>query len=138
MHEMALADAVVSTALDAARREGMARIERVEVHVGELQHIKKDVFEYALKEVLPAAEPLLEGTRIDLEIIPARFRCRACGHEFGRGDVKEELDGDQQEAVHFIPELARSFMGCPSCGSPDFEVTAGRGVSIQSIEGFDA
>ena len=47
----------------------------------------------------------------------------------------EALDRINREAVHFVPELARAFMGCPGCGSADFDVTAGRGVSVASIEG---
>lgn len=135
MHEFALADAVIRAALDAAKKERMCRIIRVDVRIGELQRIKRDVFEYALKQIRPAGEPLLESAEITLETEPVRFRCRPCGSAFGIDDTDGPSDEDQAEAIHFIPELAHSFIRCPRCHSPDFEVTQGRGVSIRSIEG---
>jgi hydrogenase nickel incorporation protein HypA/HybF len=134
VHELALADAVITAALDVARKNDMERIDRIDVAVGELQRIKRDVFEFALKQVLPANEPLLTDVHIGLEIEPARFRCRPCGHEFGVQDPAP-LDEKQAEAIHFVPELSHSFLRCPSCRSPDFEVLGGRGVSIRRIEG---
>ena len=97
--------------------------------------IERDIFAFALKEVIPASEPRLEGTAIDLEIEPAGFRCRACAHEFGLADTPGKADEDESEAIHFIPELAHAFLECPKCKSPDFELVQGRGVSIASIEG---
>lgn len=134
MHELALADAVVTATLDVAKKNAMDRVERVAVAVGELQRIDREVFELALKRVLPPAEPRLAGVVFDLEIEPARFRCRPCGREFAQQDVPS-LDADQAEVVHFVPELSRSFLRCPGCSSPDFEVLTGRGVTIRRVEG---
>lgn len=135
MHEWALAEGVISTALEEADREGLVAIERVEVVIGELQRIKKETFEFAIAEVLPRDQPRLEGADITLEIEPAAFRCRGCTHEFGYRDVSGALGPDEGEAVHFVPELAHAFLECPSCGSPDFEVVRGRGVWIREIRG---
>lgn len=135
MHELALADAVVRTALDAAGKANVSRITRMVVRIGELQSIKLDVFEFALKEILPANEPRLSAADIALEIEPARFRCRPCGHAFGLDDETAPKTPDEAEAIHFVPELAHGFLRCPSCRSPDFEVLEGRGVSIAELEG---
>ena len=136
MHEMALAEAVITTALQTAEKEGLARIEKIAVRIGELQQIKKDTFEFCLKEIIPASEPRLESTVITLEIQPARFRCRPCGHTFTLAETSgPSLGHDESEAIHFIPELAHSFLRCPGCSSPDFEVEQGRGVSIDYIDG---
>jgi len=138
MHEFALADAVITTALKTARDEGIDRIDRIDVRVGELQRISMESFEFALKEVLPKSEPRLAETRMTLAIEPARFRCRPCGRAFGLGDTAGPKSRQEEEAIHFIPELAHAYLRCPQCASPDFEVTAGRGISIQSIEGESA
>lgn len=135
MHEYALADAVVTAALDAAAKERMRRIHRIDVRVGELQRISRDLFEFALKEVLPAAESRLETTEIVVTIEPARFRCRPCGREFALADTPPPADKREAEAIHFIPELAHAYLRCPGCRSADFEVIEGRGVSIGAIEG---
>lgn len=134
MHELALADAVVKAALRAADDAGMDRIERVIVKVGELQQIEKDLFEYSLTNVLPARESRLKDVVFEVAAEAVRFECRACGHGYGRSDI--DLDeGDQGEAVHFIPELSHAFARCPSCGSPDFDITAGRGITLERLEG---
>lgn len=135
MHELALADAVVTAAIRVADREGLSEIVRLEVSVGELQRIDTGVFEFALRRVIPADEPRLEGVAIELRTEPAEFRCRPCGHRFGLRELPAPESEQASEAIHFIPELAHSFLRCPRCHSPDFELSAGRGVRIDSIEG---
>jgi hydrogenase nickel incorporation protein HypA/HybF len=135
MHEFALAEAVVTAALQTAEREELKKITAINLRIGELQNIKRDVFEFALKEVLPREEPRLAETRFELIIEPARFRCRPCGHEFALEDTGGPGGADEQEAIHFVPELAHAFLRCPQCDSPDFELASGRGVMIESIEG---
>jgi Zn finger protein HypA/HybF involved in hydrogenase expression len=39
------------------------------------------------------------------------------------------------EAIHFIPELSHAFVRCPECGSPDFIILAGRGITLERVEG---
>lgn len=134
MHELALADAVVKAALHAADDAGMSSIERIFVKVGELQQIEKDLFEFSLTNVLPAQDRRLAGVVFDVAQESVRFECRACGTEYGRDDVDLE-SGDESEAIHFIPELSHAFARCPSCKSPDFDITAGRGITLARIEG---
>ena len=135
MHEFALAQAVITTALREAEKEGIRKISRIEVRIGELQRIKADTFEFALREVLPAKEPRLASTDIVLEVVPATFRCRPCSRTFTLAETGGPQGRDESEAIHFIPELAHAFLECPGCKSPDFELLQGRGVSIESIEG---
>ncbi|MCB2222551.1 MAG: hydrogenase nickel incorporation protein HypA [Actinobacteria bacterium] len=135
MHEFALADAVVKAAVRAAREAGMARIEAITVRVGELQQIERDLFEFSLTEVIPAAEPALQGVRFVVEEEPVRFRCRVCEREFGTPDLDRVEDADDREAIHFLPELSHAYIRCPGCGSPDFEILAGRGISLARVEG---
>ncbi len=135
MHELALADSVVKAALSAADDAGMDRIGRIVVKVGELQQIERELFEFSLTNVLPAQDPRLAGVVFDIAEEPVRFECRACGLDYGRADVDIDGAGDQGEAIHFIPELSHAFARCPACGSPDFEIRAGRGITLQRIEG---
>ena len=136
MHELALADSVVKAALHAADEAGLAQIGRVVVKVGELQQIEKDLFEFSLTSVIPANEPRLAETEFDVAEEQVRFQCRSCGTEYGRDEAN--LSGDDSgEAVHFIPELSHAFARCPSCGSPDFDITRGRGITLERIEGIE-
>ena len=138
MHEFALADAVVTTALRTAEREGIAVIDVLTVRVGELQRIRRETFEFALKEVMPAEHSVLSAAAITVEKEPARFRCRPCGREFDMDESGAQGGTDEAEAIHFIPELAHAYLACPACRSPDFEVLSGRGVSISRLEGESA
>jgi len=135
MHEFALADAVVKAAVRAAREAGMDRVEKITVRVGELQRIEIDLFEFSLTQVLPAGDPALVGVRFVVEPEPVAFHCRVCGCRFGTADLSGEDDPDSAEAMHFLPELAHAFVRCPGCGSPDFDIVAGRGVTLDKIEG---
>ncbi len=135
MHELALADSVVKAALNVADDAGMDRIERIVVKVGELQQIKRDLFEFSLTTVLPTTDARLAGVEFDVSEEPVRFQCRSCGTEYGRDEAGIDGDGDQGEAIHFIPELSHAFARCPSCGSPDFDIQAGRGITLVRIEG---
>ena len=135
MHEFALADAVVKAAMRAAREAGIDQVERVTVRVGELQQIEVDLFEFSLGQVLPANDPILTGVRFVVEAEPVVFGCRVCDRRFGTGDLGDEGDAESAEAMHFLPELAHAFVRCPGCGSPDFDIVAGRGVTLVKIEG---
>lgn len=136
MHELALADSVVKAALKAAADAGMVRIERIVVRVGELQQIERDLFEFSLTNVIPAQDPRLSDTVFDVLEEKVRFKCRSCGHEYGRADVDVDAE-DEREAIHFIPELSHAFARCPQCGSPDFDITQGRGIILARVEGSD-
>lgn len=135
MHELALADSVLKAALTAADEAGMDRIDRIVVKVGELQQIKRELFEFSLTTVLPAEDARLSGAQFDVSEEPVRFECRSCGTGFGRDEAGIDGDDDHGEAVHFIPELSHAFARCPSCGSPDFEIRAGRGITLVRVEG---
>lgn len=135
MHEFALADSVLKAALSAADDAGLDRVERIVVRVGELQQIKRDLFEFSLTEVLPAQDVRLTGVEFDVSEEPVRFQCRSCGIEYGRDEAGIDGDGDQGEAIHFIPELSHAFARCPTCGSPDFDIRAGRGITLVRIDG---
>ena len=135
MHEMALAEAVVAAAIEAAEKNGITKITKIEVRVGELQKIELDAFRFAIEQMIPAGEPRIAGAALEVETDPARCRCRACGRSFGLADVPPPGGHEESEAIHFIPELAHAFLRCPACASPAFEVTGGRGVTVGAIEG---
>lgn len=131
MHEWALAEAVLTTAKKVAEQEGIEKIAKMTIRLGELQQIEREVFEFALQAMVQ--EPLFQGVQIRLETEQARFRCRLCKHEWSFADLN--LGEEEAEAIHFIPEMAQVYMRCPDCGTPDFEVVAGRGVWLARLTG---
>jgi len=135
VHEWALAEGVITTAIEATEKAGLTAIKKIVVRIGELQQIEREVFREALSSVMPPGDSRLAATTIDLEIEPVRFECRPCRFRFTFDKVSTGLSEEESEAIHFIPELAHSFVSCPKCHSPDFEVIQGRGVWIDSVEG---
>mgnify|MGYP000483423851 FL=1 len=131
MHEWALAEAVISTISRLAENEGLREIKEVKLKIGELQQIELEVFKFALTQLRDSS--LLKNARFNIEVVNAEIKCRSCGFKWSL--EKEKIDRDVAEAIHFIPEVIHAFIRCPRCGSPDFEVTGGRGVWIEELKG---
>ncbi len=130
MHEWALAEAVIAAALEIAEKEGLKEISEINIRIGELQQIEEDIFEFALSNL---KSDKLKNAKIVVNTAKAEFRCRICGTKwfFEKNKVSE----DTAEAIHFVPEVAHTYIKCPSCGSPDFEIVEGRGVWLENIKG---
>lgn len=130
MHEWALAEAVIAAALEIAEKEGLKEISEINIRIGELQQIEEDIFEFALSNL---KSDKLKNAKIVISTAKAEFRCRICGTKwfFEKNKVSE----DTAEAIHFVPEVAHTYIKCPSCGSPDFEIVEGRGVWLENIKG---
>jgi hydrogenase nickel incorporation protein HypA/HybF len=138
VHELALADAVVKAAIRAADDQNLGSLDRVVVKVGELQQIDDTLLRYALVEVVPTTDDRLSATVFEIESEPVGFVCRRCGTHFGRTALEEVGNTEALEAIHLVPELAHTFVRCPQCTSPDFDLTAGRGVTLVEIGGRSA
>jgi len=135
MHEWALAESIITTAIEAAEKEKLKIIKEIKIQIGELQQIEQDIFEFALNEISKSQDEKLKNVKIKIETIKSTLKCKNCEHTWSFSDMKKKLDEDEGEAIHFIPEVAFVHTRCPKCGSPDFEITTGRGVSISSIKG---
>ncbi|MDH5448270.1 MAG: hydrogenase nickel incorporation protein HypA [Candidatus Bathyarchaeota archaeon] len=130
MHEWALAEAVISTILKIAGEERLKDIAEVNIKIGELQQIDQEIFEFALSQL---QSPLLKNAKFNFETIKAELKCKVCGRQWSFD--AENLEEDVSEAIHFIPEIAHTYIKCPKCSSPDFEILVGRGVWLESIKG---
>ena len=130
MHEWALAEAVISAASEVAGKEHLKEVTELKIRVGELQQIELEILQFALSEL---RTPILKNAKFTVEKVKAKLKCRACGHAWLF--KKQELDESTAEAIHFVPEVAHTYIKCPKCGSPDFEITKGRGVWLENIKG---
>lgn len=130
MHEWALAEAIVSAASEIAEKENLKEITQLRVLVGELQQIDLEILQFALSEHKISK---FKNARFSIEKVPAKLRCRVCQEQWTFD--RETLDENVSEAIHFVPEVAHTYINCPKCGSPDFEIIAGRGIWLESIRG---
>lgn len=131
MHEWALAEAVISTVSQIAEKEGLKEVAEVKIRVGELQQIELDILEFALSQLKPLK---LKNVKFCIKTIKAELKCRVCGHKWVFG--KEKINDEMVEAIHFIPEIAHTYIKCPKCASPDFEILKGRGIWLESVKGL--
>jgi len=131
MHEWALAEAVITAASKVAEKEGLKEVTEVRIKIGEMQQIEGDIFDFALSQLKPAK---FQKAKFAIETEEGELKCRGCGYEWPFS--KNKLNPDSAEAIHFVPEVAHSYIKCPKCGSPDFEIIRGRGVWLETIKGM--
>lgn len=112
MHELSIAVSLVELAEQSAREGGAVAIISVRVRVGALSGVVVE----ALESAYPFASEgtMCDGAALEIEYVPARVRCRACGHE------------DEAEGVG--PFL------CETCGEPGPEVLAGHELELATME----
>jgi hydrogenase nickel incorporation protein HypA/HybF len=130
MHEWALAESVVETVKHHLEGRDSPILRSVTLLFGELQNIDRDIFEEGLKNLLIGEAFSSEVFHVEQE--RAVFRCNRCESQWGLED-RSDLQEDEKEAIHFVPEAAHAYMRCPGCSSPDFRVEKGRGVLVKSI-----
>ena len=135
MHEWALAESILAAAVEAADKEKLKKITEINISMGELQQIEKDIFQFALDEIIKEQGEKLKGVKINIKDEKSTLKCKNCEYSWSFSDMKKKLNEDESESIHFVPEVAFVHTRCPKCGSPDFEITSGRGVSITSLKG---
>ena len=107
MHELTLMESLVATVDEKAAG---SRVLAVRLEVGQLAAVVADALHFCFE--LCARGTVLEGARLEIISIAARFRCRRCG---------QERSGSP------------SFALCP-CGSTHVEVMAGEGLRVREVE----
>ncbi len=130
MHEWALAEAVLASARQIAEQEHLSSVTEVTIRVGELQQVEPPILRFALKQM---SEGIFKDTKFRILKTKSSLKCRVCGTTWQYNPKK--LDKATAEAIHFVPEVAHTYIKCPKCGSPDFKIASGRGVWLQDIKG---
>src|SRR5689334_13498616 len=108
MHEMALAEGILSVALDVAAGES---VRRIRLRIGALQHVTQDALGFCFQlaaEGTPAAEATLE-----VEQTPARVRCSRCGE---------------------VTVFEDALFVCRACGATGVTIDSGDEVLVDAIE----
>ncbi|MCX8185409.1 MAG: hydrogenase nickel incorporation protein HypA [Sulfolobales archaeon] len=130
MHEWAIAEAIAEAVSKYSESRGSRSVKRLIIGLGELQAIDREIFEFALSEIFKLYR--LEVLEYVLQSEEAEFKCRSCGFSWRLRDL--ELSDEDREAIHFLPEAVYAYVKCPKCGSLDYYITKGRGLSILGVE----
>lgn len=135
MHEWSLAEAVLKSSIKEAKKRNLKRLIEVKIVLGELQGIEEEIVKFGLDNLKKGT--IAEDANFIFLDEPAAFQCRNCQNIWELKEIKLD-DHSIKESIHFVPEVVHSFVRCPKCGSPDFEVTRGRGIYIEEITGEDS
>jgi hydrogenase nickel incorporation protein HypA/HybF len=109
VHELSLCGSIASIV---ERHAAGRSVSVIHLQIGQLRQVVPDTLVYCW-ELVSEGTPLA-GSRIDVEAIPARIRCRAC---------------DQVAEVGDLPVFA-----CRECGSTGTEIVSGEEFMITSLE----
>jgi len=109
VHELSICSSIADIAV---RHAAGRTVSVINVRVGQLRQIVPDTLVYCWG--LVSEQTPLAGSRIVVESVPARIRCRSCDHAAEVGDS---------------PSFA-----CGRCGGVEVEIVAGEEFLITSLE----
>jgi hydrogenase nickel incorporation protein HypA/HybF len=109
VHELSLCGSIANIV---GRHAAGRPVSVIHMQIGQLRQVVPDTLVYCW-ELVSEGTPLA-GSRIDVEAVPARIRCRAC---------------DGLTEVGDIPVFA-----CRDCGGVDAEIVSGEEFLITSLE----
>lgn len=107
MHELAITESVVEAVRDHVDGRSVVA---VHLRVGKLSGVVPDAMRFCFD--LATAGTSLEGARLEIDEPSGAAHCRECGRDFAIDDL---------------------ILLC-ACGSADVEVTAGRDLTVASVE----
>ena len=110
MHETAIAEQILRTALPAARENGAVRILEIRLSIGVLSGVVPSFLEHAFREL--SRGTAAESAKLTTEYVPPNLHCEDCGTD---------------------SEGRRGLYVCPVCGSEKIRITGGSGYRIRDL-----
>jgi hydrogenase nickel incorporation protein HypA/HybF len=112
MHEVGIMESALEAIRHQAVKHGATRVSRIVLRIGALAGVDPDALRFAYEALAPSS--IAAGAELEIESVPARARCAACGTEFG---------------------VDRGFIfRCPQCGEYSGDIRAGRELGIARLE----
>jgi len=111
MHELSIAEAIINSTLDEVSKHEGCKVEEVGLRIGTLSGVMPDALEFAYE--IAVRDTALDGSRISMEIVPAKGICSECG------------ESCSFEMTPFI---------CPACGSFKIDLKGGYELDIAYIK----
>jgi hydrogenase nickel incorporation protein HypA/HybF len=115
MHEMSIAAAICEQVLAVAGQNNLTRVTRVRLRLGQLRLIVPEALEVAWQAARQGS--LANDATLEMVDVPARARCKACGHEY-----------EPQWPVFL----------CPACDKASVEILSGEELILEEITGENA
>ncbi len=117
MHELSIAMSIVEVAGEeiARRGWGIGRVRAVHLKLGLLSGVAAEALRFSWD--MACAETALDGALLEIEHMPVKAWCAACGCE-------REIESVQR-------------MACPMCGGPAGDIRGGRELEVTGLEVCD-
>ena len=112
MHELSIAEGIVSEVERLAAHHRATRVDAIEVETGVMRMVEHGALASAFEIV--SVGTVAQGARLVVTDVPVVARCRSCGTEYGAGD--------------------RFDFACPSCGKADAGILQGDDIILASVE----
>ncbi|MDO8733948.1 MAG: hydrogenase maturation nickel metallochaperone HypA [Elusimicrobiota bacterium] len=113
MHELGIAKDLLDIVLIKAKENGLKKITKISVKIGEASGIEEDFLRHSLVDhLLPGT--IASGCNVEISKEDVKAKCKKCSAEF----LPKEMIFD-----------------CPSCQSKEIEILSGKDVYVASIEG---
>lgn len=110
MHELGVVIEIVKTVEDFAIKNGVTKIEKLVLQIGELSSIVPKYIEACYPAAVDGT--IMEETKLEIEILPGNGICKGCNKVF-----------------NFIQSKGK----CPKCESKDIELISGKEFMIKEI-----
>ena len=114
MHELSIAQELFRIVEDKARENNLKAVTKIVVVIGEASGIEEDFLRHSLMDDLMPGS-IAEKAELEITREALQARCQACG---------KEIDFQQSYSLR-----------CPNCGVSNLEVTKGKSIYLQTIEG---
>ena len=133
MHEASYALAIIDTVINELQKRGLknVKVKKIYLRIGELTLIDNVALKSAF-EAYSAGSPV-EGAELEIEVVPSKFKCKKCGHEWTFREAFPQLEVNIP-VIHMYPHMVAEILKCPKCGSSEIEILQGEEFTITKIE----
>ena len=111
MHEMSIVAGVLDAVVPSAEQAGAERVLAITLRIGDMTEVVDEALAFAFEALTEGT--ICEGAELVVNKVAPRSICFECGAEFGHD---------------------RFHRACPSCGSYETRIVAGKELEIESIE----
>ncbi|MBN1759694.1 MAG: hydrogenase maturation nickel metallochaperone HypA [Chitinispirillaceae bacterium] len=112
MHELSIVEGLMGIIRETAGEHGLTRVTRVKLRIGAMRQVVPDALRFAFE--VTGKDTVAEGAEIVITDVPTKAHCNDCGSDFA------------VEEFCFV---------CTACGSGQIDVTEGKELYIDSLEG---
>ncbi|MFA4906376.1 MAG: hydrogenase maturation nickel metallochaperone HypA [Candidatus Margulisiibacteriota bacterium] len=111
MHELNLAKDILKKILTRAQAEGKEKVAFARILLGQSRFTHLEELKELLQEIVK--NTAAEGAKVEIEIVPLKAACAACGKEFSPGKFS---------------------LACSQCGSTNIKLAAGDELAVEQLK----